>query len=87
MTFAKGAALKDPCGPLQLQSPGEHPAGHRLPRGRDHRRSGVEDAGSGRCDPEPVQHLTARLLGAAQGRIVLGADPKSSSGRRPSAAY
>ena len=31
MTFAKGAALKDPVEPLQLQSRRQHPTRHRLP--------------------------------------------------------
>ena len=31
MTFAKGAALQDPSGPLQLQPRGQRPPGHRLP--------------------------------------------------------
>ena len=35
MTFAKGASLDDPCGPVQLQPRGQHQAGHRLPRGRE----------------------------------------------------
>ena len=32
-TFAKGASHRRPVRPLQLQPRGEHPAGHRLPRG------------------------------------------------------
>src|SRR5215472_9212368 len=41
MTFAKGAA-------------GEREACHRLPRGREDRRGGVEDSRSRRRDPEQV---------------------------------
>ena len=37
MTFAKGASLEDPVGPLQLQPGREHEARHRLPRGRGDR--------------------------------------------------
>src|SRR5438105_1210564 len=41
-------------GPLQLQSRREHKACHRLPRGREDRRGGVEDSRSRRRDPEQV---------------------------------
>src|SRR5262245_55513936 len=41
--------------PLQLQSRGEYKACHRLPRGREDRRGGVEDSHSRRRDPEQVQ--------------------------------
>ena len=44
MTFAKGAALDGPVGPLQLQPRRQRPARHRYPRGRQDRREGVEGA-------------------------------------------
>ena len=40
--------------PLQLQSGGEHKACHRLPRGREDRREGVEDFDRRRRDLEQV---------------------------------
>ena len=55
MTFAKGASLDDPVGPLQLQPRGEHEARHRLPRGREDRREGTEGAHSRRRGAERVQ--------------------------------
>ena len=54
MTFAKGAALKDPSG-LFNSSLDEHKACHRLPRGREDRRGGVENSRSRRREPEQVQ--------------------------------
>ena len=59
MTFAKGASLEDPVGPLQLQPRGQHEARHRLPRGRRDRRGGAEGAHSRRRGPE---HRLAPLL-------------------------
>ena len=70
MTFARGAALEDPRGPLQLQPGWEHAAGHRLPRGRGDRRGGREGSRPRRRDPEHVQsqaliHGTTQRLAAA----------------------
>ena len=55
MTFAKGASLKDPSGLFNSSLEGNMQACHRLPRGREDQREGVEDAHSRRRDPEHVQ--------------------------------
>ena len=41
MTFAKGAALKDPVGPVQFQPGRKHAARHRFPRRRQDQREGA----------------------------------------------
>src|SRR5262245_49914148 len=41
--------------PLQLQPRREHEACHRLPRGREDQRGGIEDSRSRRRDPEQVE--------------------------------
>jgi hypothetical protein len=53
MTFAKGAALKDPSGLFNSSLDGNK-ACHRLPRGREDRPGGVEDARSRRRGSEQV---------------------------------
>ena len=58
MTFAQGAALKDPSGLFNSSLEGGHTTRHRLSRGRVDKRGGVEVPRSRRRDPEPVQSQT-----------------------------
>ena len=52
LTFAKGAALKDPSRLFNASLRRQHPARHRHPRGRQDRRKGVEGALSRRRGAE-----------------------------------
>ena len=69
LTFTKGAALKDPSDSIQLQSQGEYPACHRLPRGREDQREGAQDPLSRHGGPERVQDLTL-IHGMGTGRMA-----------------
>src|SRR6516225_3212624 len=56
---------------------GEHQACHRLPRGRDDKRTGVEDSGSRRGDPQQVQgpkvmHTNFRSVSCALALLATG---------------
>ena len=62
LTFAKGAALKDPVGPLQLQPRRERQACHRHPRRREDKREGVHNSRSCRRGPEQVQVQSQELI-------------------------
>ena len=56
-TFAKGAVLKDPSGLFNSSLEGSTQARHRLPRGREDRRGGIEGSCSRCRGPERVQSL------------------------------
>ena len=64
MTFAKGAALKDPSGLFNASLDGNAKACDRFPRGRPDRREGVEDPHSRRGDAEQVE--SSKLIHGVQ---------------------
>ena len=77
MTFAKGAALKDPSGLFNSSLEGNTQACHRLPRGREDQREGVEGSRSRRRGPEHVQSqaLIREAAAAVNGRRARPAAP------------
>ena len=66
MTFAKGASLKDPSGLFNSSLEGKRTPRHRLPRGREDRRDGVEGAHSCRRGTEQVQGEERSPAGTAR---------------------
>jgi len=56
MTFAKGAALKDPSGLFNSSLEGNTRRAIDPPRGRENKREGIEGPRSRRGDPEQVQN-------------------------------
>ena len=81
LTFAKGASLDDPCGPLQLEPRGQHAPRHRSPRRRAGRRGGAEGAGPRGGDAERGDEGCPHAKEEA--RLIAGTGKGTSASRCP----
>ena len=79
MTFAKGAALEDPSGLFNSSLEGNVAARHRLSRGREDKREGIQGAHPRRCGAQRLEDQEVEDDAAARLRArVVGGPPRAN---------